>query len=317
MSTKIEWATDSWNPVTGCTPISEGCAHCYARRMAQRLKGRYGYPQDDPFRVTFHPDKLDHPLKWKKPRRILVPSMGDLFHDDLRCSTGFDTDFDQVWKVFEIMIASPHHTFFPLTKRPKNMLQFYQTWIHRTDKIDHIIPGISAENQQRYDERWPILAQIPAAKWFFSLEPLLGPIDRLYSEYCMDCKTPLTHIGPYKTTMARHLHENSGNFRALIRPDWVIVGGETGPGARPMHPDWVRSIRDQCQESGIPFFFKGWGDWEPTNQNWGNVGVWVNDVFYYKTPPPEYNGQYMIKVGKKKSGHLLDGREWNEFPERG
>ncbi|GAG05438.1 unnamed protein product, partial [marine sediment metagenome] len=171
MTTKIEWASESWNPITGCTPISEGCANCYAKKMAQRLKGRFGYPEDEPFRVTFHPDKLDQPLKWRKPRHIFVVSMGDLFHPGILWS-----DNQEIW---EIMAKCPQHTFMILTKRVERMRIFL------TEDLNYKLPlplpnvylGVTAENQQRADERIPILLQIPAAKRFVSIEPMLGPVD--------------------------------------------------------------------------------------------------------------------------------------------
>jgi len=262
-STKIEWADAVWNPITGCSPISEGCEHCYAKRQARRFKGRYGYPADDPFRVTFHPDRLEEPLRWKKPRRVFVCSMGDLFHPDVPLNVTKD--------VFDVMRRAGNkygHTFMVLTKRPKRMAEFIG--LLQRDKGDDFrrwpLPfvwlGVTAENQQRADERIPILLQTPAAVRFVSVEPMLGPVD-------------LTHI-----PIPHGLVECHGG--RLDPVNWVIAGGETGPGARPMHPDWVRSLRDQAVSAGVPFFFKGWGKWI---QNQSNAGK-----------------------------RMLDGREWNEFP---
>ncbi len=215
---KIEWCDKSWNIITGCSPISEGCQNCYAKRMAYRLKGRYGYPKDDPFRVTFHPDRLDEPLHWKKPSRIFVVSMGDIFHDDV---DGFC--LSAIWSIIE---RAYWHTFLILTKRPER-------WKRLTPPLPpykNIFFGVSIENQQTADERIPILLQIPAAKRFVSVEPILGSV----------------------------------NLGKLSDPNigWVICGGETGPKARPMHPDWARSLRDQSKVAGVPFFFKSMGDFE-------------------------------------------------------
>ena len=258
MPTKIEWATESWNPITGCTPVSEGCEHCYARRMAQRLKGRFGYPEDDPFRVTFHPDKLDQPLHWKKPRMIFVCSMGDLFHKDVPHHTYIENEVP-VNHIYITAKRCPQHIFLILTKRPKVMKSFF-SWITAFGgKIpDNLWLGVSVENQQRADERIPILLQIPAAKRFVSIEPMLGPIN-------------IRKIGPVPPSFNWEIARNG--------LDWVIIGGESGPGARPMHPNWPRSVRDQCQAAQVPFFFKQWGG-----------------------------------VNKKSAGRLLDGREWNEKP---
>lgn len=163
-TTKIEWCDKSWNPITGCSPISEGCRNCYAKRMANRLRGRYGYPKDDPFRVTFHPDRLDEPLHWKKPSRIFVVSMGDIFHDDV---DGFW--LSAIWSIIE---RAYWHTFLVLTKRPERCgrltppLPLYK----------NLMLGVSVEDQKTADERIPILLQI-RAKRFISVEPMLGPVD--------------------------------------------------------------------------------------------------------------------------------------------
>jgi len=257
MATKIEWAEESWNPVTGCTPISEGCVHCYAKRMAQRLKGRYGYPEDEPFKVTVHPDRLDQPLKWKKSRMIFVCSMGDLFHSAVL--------FDWLFKILCVIENSPEHIFLILTKRPAHMLVQLEKMLHYWDKADQqIFPnlwlGVTAENQQRADERIPILLQIPAAKRFVSIEPMLGPVD-------ISSALPIETIGGVE--METWL-------------DWVILGGESGPGARPLHPDWARSVRDQCQAAGVPFFFK-------------QHSAADKIIYHFRR-------------------RLLDGREWNERP---
>jgi len=232
--TKIEWTDEVWNPVTGCTKISEGCQHCYAERMAKRLKGRFGYPEDDPFRVTFHPDKLDQPLKWKKPRMVFVSSMGDLFHEDV--------PFHQIDVILGQIVKVPQHTFLILTKRPTRMS------FHLSDQMlpgritpDHLhqiqwpLPnlwlGVTAENQQRADERIPILLQIPAAKKFVSVEPMLGPL---------------------KLSLRYHSHGIQGHRKL----DWVIAGCESGPGRRPAKVQWFRDLKNQCVEAGVPYFLK-------------------------------------------------------------
>jgi len=252
-NSKIEWTQATWNPITGCSKVSEGCANCYAKRMAKRLAGRFGYPKDDPFRVTLHPDRLDQPFGWKKPKVIFVCSMGDLFHEDLRLGL---VEWERVFQIYDIMMRTDWHTYLVLTKRPENARYFYREWIRPHDKIGHIWVGVTAENQKRADERIPILLQIPAAIRFVSLEPLLSEID--LDGYLAD-------------------HEWEHGVPGGI--NWVIVGGESGPGARPMAADWVRKIRDDCVQAGVPFFFKQWGG-----------------------------------VDKKKAGRLLDGRTWDEIP---
>lgn len=239
MPTKIEWATETWNPISGCSPVSEGCQNCYARRMAQRLRGRFGYPQDDPFKVTFHPDRLDQPLKWRKPRMIFVSSMGDLFHKDIESEW-----VDEVLQV----IAETNHTYMILTKRPENMKAYFDSYLaHEIVLPDNLWLGCTAENQQRADERIPILLQIPAARRFVSLEPLLSSIDLTDIELTASIRLDALRGG--------------GNIPGL---DWVIVGGETGPGARLMNPYWARAVLLRCQGAGVPFFFKNMSQKKPT-----------------------------------------------------
>ena len=218
IKTKIDWTGYSWNPITGCTPISEGCQNCYTKRIAQRLRGRYGYPKDDPFRVTLHEDRLGQPLGRKKPAKVFVCSMGDLFHEDV------PDDF--INSIFEIM-ESPfyggnHHTYLILTKRPARILdghfKHFAQW-------PNIWLGVTAENQKRADERVPILLKIPARIRFVSIEPILKPVIL------------------WKYFAFNGIH-------------WVIAGCESGPGRRPAQTDWFRSLRDQCQEAGVPFFLK-------------------------------------------------------------
>jgi len=224
MASKIEWVAgddgkpgETWNPVTGCTPVSAGCANCYAKRMATRLRGRFGYPADEPFRVTIQHDKMEQPLRWRKPRRIFVCSMSDLFHEDV-------PDW-VVGYVLYIARKAPHHTFMVLTKRAKRLAAMGR-FLH---KAPNIWWGVTAENQAAACSRVTQLMGTPAAVRFVSVEPMLGPV---------------TLLGQ--------------------RPDWVICGGETGPGARPMDLAWARDLRDQCHESSIPFFFKRVGQGRKT-----------------------------------------------------
>ena len=250
MSTsKIGWTDATWNPITGCTPISEGCAHCYARRMAVRLGGRCGYPprsadgKTHPFDVTLHPDKLHKPLRWREPRRVFVCSMGDLFHEDVP-----DYAIDAV---FATMAIRGPHTFQVLTKRPARMRDYLlrqvdagRTW--REGVTGQLPPtiwlGVTAENQARAAERIPLLLQTPAAVRFVSVEPMLGPVN-----------------------LREMAHKDDWHIDALDTPDpacrldWVICGGETGPGARPMATGWATDLEDQCNAAGVPFFFKQWG----------------------------------------------------------
>jgi len=174
MPTKIHWTDETWNPVTGCSKISTGCQHCYAERMAKRLAGRFGYPADEPFRVTFHPLRLQEPYRWRKPRRVFVCSMGDLFHDDV--------DPDWIDAVWQIMGTLPQHTFQVLTKRPANMRKWFESTPADTD-LPNVWIGTTTENREAYRERVSILLSIPAAVRFVSVEPMLQPIDAGFVHY--------------------------------------------------------------------------------------------------------------------------------------
>ena len=245
MPTKIEWAEESWNPVTGCTAVSEGCENCYARRMAKRLAGRYGYPADGPFRVTLHPERLEQPFKWRKPRRIFVCSMGDLFHPDV--------PFGIVHKIFDyVAVEAGQHVYIVLTKRPERLKQYineYEDW--NPSEAGNIWLGVSAENQARADERIPVLLSIPAAVRFVSIEPMLGRVnlrpvtrDEEYTDYLKGERgATCQHIAVKPEKLSGELN-------------WVIVGAETGPGRRMMLPRWARDVKDQCVAAGVPFFFK-------------------------------------------------------------
>lgn len=275
MKTKIEWATHTWNPVTGCTPISEGCEHCYAARMAKRLAGRCGYPQDDPFRPgTFHANRLNDPLKIKKSSMIFVCSMGDLFHEDVS-----ELIIDEI---LDVIAACPQHVFIMLTKRPQNIEQKLYASTPKCgcrhlgggDYMPNVWLGVTAENQARAEERIPILLSIPAAVRFVSVEPMLGPVD-------------LNRAGAIWADMNGSIRPEYQQPCRTI--DWVICGGETGTGARPMHPDWARSLRDQCKSASVPFFFKSMGDW------------WRNTHGYARCD--------------KIQSRYLDGVEYGEYPE--
>ena len=309
-STKIEWADAVWNPVTGCTKVSRGCQNCYAARMAKRLAGRSGYPADDPFKVTLRPDRLERPLRWRKPRRIFVCSMGDLLHPDV------PDEF--ILKVAIVMAMTPHHTYLVLSKRVRRMVELCRAapWFGkaiRAEQLPGLFPnlpvpacalhlsasvlaqadadrrrtclrayslrqtqtgapglnvgvstfacshrilpnvwwGTSIEDQATAHERIPELSKCPAAVNFLSCEPLLGPIDFspwIYKNAC-GCLEPDIDVNPRDCPHCK-------GTGAVCPIDWVIVGAETGPGARPMKLEWARSIRDHCQAAGVPFFFK-------------------------------------------------------------
>jgi protein gp37 len=235
--TKISWCDWTWSPVTGCTPISDGCRSCYAKRLAEtRLRGRCGYPADEPFRVTLHPERLTEPFNLGKPSRIFPVSMGDLFHPDVP---------DQfIRQVFTVMVASHQHQFFVLTKRPERMLalcQQYPAW-----RSDHILLGATIESQD-YIARAEMLVELAQLGWhtFVSAEPLLGPLDMA------------THLAwiPSRERADYPLAESP-----IPGIEFMIVAGETGPDARPMRLEWAQALLNQCRAAGIPFHFKYEGD---------------------------------------------------------
>ena len=291
MGTKIEWADATWNPITGCTPISEGCQNCYAKRMANRLAGRFGYPADDPFRVTLHPDRLNEPMHWRKPRRIFVCSMSDLFHPDVP-----DRFIQRVFNVMTHPFSSAayHHTFMLLTKRPERILTGHA---ERFAEWPHIWLGVTAENQKRAEERIPILLKIPAAVRFVSVEPMIGPVTLTLRNAGMMLSRQGVSLDNWDTL--------SGTCGSIKTPrlDWVICGGETGPGARLMRPEWARGLRDQCVQRGVPIFFKKWGD----GFYLGKRGRGF--------PMCALASQAGYDEAQPKGGRILDGQEWNEYPQ--
>lgn len=275
--TRIEWCEGpdgpgaTWNPIMGCTPISEGCEHCYARRMIVRYAGRKGWP-GSPDAVTLFPERLGQPRRWRRPRRIFVCSMGDLFHEAVPA--------DFILETWRAMAACPRHTFLVLTKRPRRLSEWIEDYAGFAE--DNIWLGVTCETEQRAQERIPWLLQAEARVRFLSLEPMLGPID----------------LGEFL-----RFRVPGGTVRSI---DWVIVGGETGSGARPMHPDWVRGIRDQCEAAGVAFFFKGWGAWRPIGRQ-QCIHPW-----WHRWP----DGVTMDRAGRGRdaAGHLLDGVEHRKGP---
>lgn len=286
--TKIEWTDEVWNPVTGCTKVSQGCKHCYAERIAERFWGERKFTD-----VQCHEDRLNIPLHWRKPRRVFVNSMSDLFHPDV--------DFEFIKLVYRVMFLSMQHTFQILTKRPERMFEF-TNWMIKDGihmPISNVWLGVSCEDQAAADERIPWLLKTPAAVRFVSYEPALGPVDFTALNFGTSWESSALD-GWYVTPDGRDEPDQHSDGNKL---DWVIAGGESGPGARPAHPDWFRSVRDQCVEAGIPFFFKQWGEW---------IGVFERE--WERRPDIAKNGLFE-RVGKKRAGRLLDGREWNEYPE--
>ena len=219
----IEWTDSTWNPVAGCTKITRGCDNCYAHRFAERWRGIPGHPYENGFDLTLHPQRLEQPLRWRKPRRIFVNSMSDLFHKEIeRKQPGF-TD-----RVFEVMEEAEQHQFQILTKRSSLMRNYMRRRYKESLAPPHIWCGVSVEDEKSA-ARIRHLRETPARIRFLSMEPLLGPVPDL----------DLSDI------------------------HWVIVGGESGPNAREMRQEWVEEIHDQCREQEVPFFFKQWGGRTP------------------------------------------------------
>ena len=299
---KIEWTEATWNPLSGCTKISDGCKNCYAEKMANRLKAMGAKGYENGFAVTLHPDRLDEPLKRKMPTMYFVCSMGDLFHEDV--------PFEFIDSVWAVMAAAGQHTFQVLTKRPDRMKEYFNNQKYSPNSLGIAIAriagnketkdfsqplpnvwlGVTAENQEQADKRIPILIDTPAAVRFVSIEPMLGEIN----------------LQKLHRKMVNGAPAYPCNEPYLFDLDWVIVGGETGANARPMHPDWVRSIKEQCEEAKVPFFFKQWGEFNTLPQ--GKSATGYKSHFWQ-------DGRQAVQVGKKQAGHLLDGVEYREMPE--
>jgi protein gp37 len=317
----IEWTDATWSPTLGCTKVSSGCDNCYAIRTVHRMAHnpnpkleeaaegltayRPGHGLQWTGAVRTLPDRLDLPLRWRKPRMIFVDSQSDLFHEKV------PDEF--IARVFAVMAATPRHIYQILTKRHGRMRAFLQDrcrcgsghgdgvhlrsaieWASTPHNPDYVpglesgiyhrmkwpLPnvwlGVSVEDQQRADLRIPALLDTPAAVRWLSCEPLLGPVDLLRLVF------------------------------GLNGIDWVVAGGESGPRARPMHPAWARSLRDQCTVAGVPFHFKQFGNWR--------LGVDVDPDLREHGREELFDGDYFVSVGKKAAGRELDGRTWDEFP---
>lgn len=312
----IEWTEATWNPIVGCSRVSPGCDHCYAERQsATRLSkvpayaGLTGPDRKWTGEVRFLEERLDQPLRWRRPRRIFVNSMSDLFHPDV--------DLVVIARIFAVMAAAPRHTFQVLTKRERRMASIltrpgFRDTVHgylfdldrdlyeqRPWPIPNVWLGTSIESQS-YAFRTRHLLDTPAAVRWISAEPLLGPLDlssylergKVYGEYHLPAKGI----------------------------DWVVVGGESGPGARPMHINWARTLRDQCQAAGVPFLFKQWGEYRPV------IGSGDEADFYFcvdgHRDPLDARQFWMFgrepvltkRYGKHTAGRELDGRTWDEYP---
>lgn len=339
--TGIEWTDATWNPLRGCSRVSEGCRLCYAETVANRFKGE-GQPYEGLIAhggqwngvIKLVPQLLDQPLRWRRPRRIFVNSMSDLFHENVP-EPYIDT-------VFSVMALAPQHTFQILTKRPGRMRDYFMglqraAQIH-AEKIGstftpadvlnlryiarhphaaraiaaaksvwplpNVWLGVSVEDQATADARIPLLLATPASVRWISAEPLLGPI---------------TFEGLFANE-----HDPRDGTNALEQLDWVVVGGESGKNARPMHPEWARTLRDQCGVIGTAFLFKQWGEWAPRGPESRGYPL-IEGVPQLRLTDDGQNGQalasvgsnhvWMQRAGKKATGRLLDGIRHDEYPQ--
>lgn len=316
----IEWTDATWNPVTGCTKVSQGCKNCYAEREWPRLQHLPAYTGRTFTDVRCHPDRLDEPLRWRRPRKIFVCHNADLFHESV------PDEF--IHRVFGVMGPANQHIFQVLTKRPKRMLAFVKSSNRPAETpfgwyfggpfpLKNVWLGVSVEDQVTADERIPPLLQTPAAVHWISAEPLLSEINLraidLGDLYWLNAMTGTVRIA------------HDGGMPAAPdygRLKWVVTGGESGPKARPMRPDWVRALRDQCQAAGVPFFFKQWGEWAYVSM-YEMGGYYMDDQHgVHKLRDDQVcphvvnlgHKALMGRVGKKAAGRMLDGLEWNEYP---
>lgn len=349
-NTHIEWTDATWNVVTGCAIVSPGCTNCYAMKLAgTRLRdhpSRKGLTIDSKTgpvwngQVRFNADWLTQPLRWTKPRKIFVCAHGDLFHEGV-------TD-DQLDQIFAVMALAPQHVFQVLTKRSERMRDYLsaftaerlsqalRAFVHAGEKAtqaDRFIPlplpnvwlGVSVEDQTRAEQRIPALLETPAAVRWISAEPLIGPVD------LKNIETTPPRVAYLNALSGRRMTCEAGGpyveVPALPGLDWVVVGGESGEGSRPMHPDWARDLRDQCADAGVAFLFKQWGDWTPGENAQNTLGRtvetadWFNDAWDYQTlTPASAEGMHiddeptLYRAGKRAAGRHLDGHMHDGYP---
>lgn len=317
--TGIEWTDATWNPVRGCSKVSDGCKHCYAETVAARFSGP-GQPYEGTITngrwngtIRAAMDHLQDPLHWRRPRRIFVNSMSDLFHEEIPAEV--------LGSIFHVMAEAKQHTFQVLTKRPERMVQWFnEPFANRFGSLPNVWLGVSVENQQAADERIPLLLQTPAAVRFLSCEPLLGAIDlSAWLPQVNSCQNTITDPDG-KDAYRRMINAAARRIGPTI--DWVIAGGESGSGARPMHPEWARKLRDQCYRAFVPFFFKQWGEWAPIDLPQYGIPVPArrdDDRLLDRNGGDDLaRGTYrMRKIGKNAAGNVLDEMTWQEFPAGG
>lgn len=332
---KISWLNmpgyqpETWNPIVGCSKVSPGCDNCYAERMANRLThalGGLGTGKNQDAWIGYSDvitnsrwngqtalikSALHKPLTWQTPRIVFVCSMGDIFHESVNPGA-FQMVLDRISRCRQ-------HIFILLTKRPENVMPLMNRVGWGLPFPPNVWIGVTAENQEQANIRIPILLSIPAAKRFVSIEPMLGPVELgviHYADANIDSLNGLYNTYP----------DGQWTQKTIKKLDWVICGGESGSKARPMHPDWVRSVRDQCASANVPFFFKQWGEWLPGELKEGKTYYLRSDnqeVYTstnkerqnFGTHPDKYSGSLITtKVGRNAAGNLLDGTEHHNWP---
>lgn len=343
-STGIENADARWNVLTGCSYKGKCRKRCWARSMARRVRAalgdKSGYPADDPFAPTFHADRLAAPLGWKKPQRVAVSFMGDMWSPEV--------SNEQIAAVFATMACCPQHEFMVLTKQLKRMERWF-AWLdggghygayprmddscrlisvpppwgsipeERPWPFPNVLVGTSVSTQEDADERLPWLMECPGRRWI-SVEPLLEQVD-LRLKHLFHTQD----FGESDPLAATLLHQGVEEGNTVVRCGiaQVVVGGESGPSARPMHPQWARSLRDQCKEAAVPFTFKQWGSWAlkgsvagPSTDFGvlGADGTWHPKTTGWNGRPEDGVEAYMVKVGKKRAGDVLDNARHHEPP---
>ena len=318
-NSKIEWCDHTWNPWIGCTKVSPACDHCYAETF---VSGRMGKPelwQGQRHRTA--PSTWRQPLAWNRKAakdgrraRVFCASLADVF----------DNQVPGEWRadLWQLILATPNLDWLLLTKRPQNLARMLPCHFKRD--LPNAWLGTTVENQEEAERRIPHLLASHASVHFLSCEPLLGPIDLT--------RIPMPHDGG-RVMSALHGHEIAGMVGNCVgwipQIDWIICGGESGPGARPMHPDWARSLRDQCKAAGVPFLFKQWGEWGPDTgphadgsdpvMDGTRCATWSDSGWHYYDngyqPPTDGDLEWMYRFGKKRAGRLLDGVTHDQSPD--
>lgn len=306
----IEWTTHTFNPYRGCTKVSAGCANCYADTQAKRNPGTLGVWGPNGTRVVASESMWREPVKWDKAakavgerHRVFCASMADVFEGPATMpAAAWDAVTQARKRLGQLILDTPNLDWLLLTKRPENVTAIAaDMWVRfggpTVPLPSNVWVGTSVENQQAADERIPHLLKVPAAVRFLSCEPLLGPVNLTQWIDSYWTGTGFSRTSSHK----------------IARLHWVIVGGESGHGARPMHWQWAHSLRDQCQAAGVAFHFKQWGEWVSGVKSPMDVQKGASQ--YRPGCYHDFDAHTMaLKVGKKGAGRMLDGREWSELP---